>query len=140
MARNRASLPTKENLRAQGRSALGTSGESWAQEAMQLLRDLGSKFGEELGHEAINMAKGEDLETVSKRHVEEAHQKLRAQRKGAWCTKFAGTVGGAFLGCEIGLLIAILQGQTTSILLVVALCSLSSIGTGLAIYHALRSR
>ena len=135
-------IPPESTPKEQGKNALSASdGIWWEPAAKELVENRGADFGMELRREAIKIARNEKLGVVSVVHVEDAHQRLLAQRKGAWLTKFAGTIGGACVGCALGLIIPAVQAQQTpSMVSYVCSSALIAVGVALAIYHALNSK
>lgn len=109
-------------------------------EERKLVEDYAVEFGDDLFHAAVQLAEHENLGTVSQVHVRGARKQLRAQRNGGWRTKLAGTIGGACLGCALGIFGSIPEGQTASTGRVGLMLVLAIFGTGLAIFNAVRSR
>ena len=110
----------------------------WSPEAIELLKGLSADFGDGLFEEAVKLANREELQQVGTPHVQEARRRVLAQRKGGWFKTFAGTLGGLFLGCMIGMFVDVIKTGTISIPQIAVMLVLTGIGTGCAIYHALK--
>jgi len=138
MEQRQSALPDAATLNEAGKKALGTTGDSWTPEAMELVKKYAVEVGDDLYKEAISLAKRQRVQTVSDVHVEDARKRLLAKPSQRWVSKFAGIVGGALLGCALGLYFSFLGGQKMNTLLVGAVCLMTAVGTALSLYSAIK--
>lgn len=128
-----------EALNEVGQTALGTSGQWVSPEAKISLEHFLAKYSDKLINEALRLARTDRAQQVSTANVEEANRRILERPRAKWIIKFSGTLGGAFLGCVVAMVINLFQGGSTTNGQVLLMILAAILGTACAFFHAFKS-
>jgi len=107
-----------------------TKGKPYSPAAEKKLEDFSVAYGKELVVEAERVARWEEVDQISRIHVEEAKRRLRSIERRNWQKKLCGQVGGASLGLGLSTLAPCFVNSSQISISTVIICVVSFFAGG----------